>query len=76
VVDRKLGRWHRLVAVLTGAVIPKQKVAPVGPKHPSRDLDVGEQPDHHDIVSEATTRHGLFDGLARFIVKECDALLG
>jgi hypothetical protein len=76
VIDRQLGRWHRLVAVLACPVVAQQQVPAIGPQHPPRDLDVGEQPDHDHVISKATSSHCLLDCLPRIVIDEGDALLG
>jgi hypothetical protein len=76
VVNRELRRRHRLVAVLAGAVIPEQEVAPVGSQHPPRDLNIGEEADDDHVIAKAPPSHRLLDCLARLIVNESDALLG
>jgi len=76
VVDGQLGARHCLVAVLARPVIAQQKVATVGPKHPSWDLDVGQEADDDHVVSEATPSHCLLDRPPRIVIDEGDALLG
>jgi len=71
-----LGGGHRLVAILAGAIVAKQEVAAIGAQHPTRNLDIGEEANDHDIVSKATPSHGLLDRLPSIVIDEGDALLG
>jgi hypothetical protein len=76
VIDGELGRGHSLAAVLAGAVITEEQVAPVGAEHPAGDLDVGQEPDDDHVLTKATPFHCLLDRLPGNIVNKGDALLG
>jgi hypothetical protein len=67
---------HSFAAVLAHAIVPQEQVAPVGAEHPPRNLDIGEEPDDHDIRTKATPCHCLLDRLPGSLVNEGDALLG
>ena len=75
-VDGELRGRHPLAAVLAGAIVAEEKVAPVGPQQAARDLDVRKQPDDDNVLTKATPRHCLLDRLPGNIVNEGDALLG
>ena len=75
-IDGKLRGRHPLAAVLAHAIVPQQQVAPVGPEHPSRDLDIGKEPNDDHVRAEATPCHCLLDRLPRYVVNKGDALLG
>jgi len=75
-IDRQLGGWHPLAAVLAGAIVAQEKVAAVRPQQAARDLNVGEQPDDDNVLTKATPCHCLLDRLPGNVVNEGDALLG
>jgi hypothetical protein len=76
VVDGELGGGHGLPAVLAGVVVPQEQVSPVGAQHPAWDLDVGQQADDDDILTQAPASHCLLHQLPGKIVHEGDPLLG
>jgi hypothetical protein len=76
VIDGELRGWHSLAAVLAGAIVAQEEVAPVRPQQAPGDLDVGQQPDDDNVLTKATPCHCLLDRLPGNIVNEGDALLG
>jgi hypothetical protein len=76
VVYGKLRGGHALAAVLAGAVIAEEKVAPVRPQEAAWDLDVGKEPNDDNVLTKATPCHCLLDRLPGNFVNERDALLG
>jgi hypothetical protein len=61
---------------LAAVVVPQEQVPPVGPEHPARNLDVGEQADDHHVLTQAATGHRLFHQLPGQVVHKRDPLLG
>ena len=75
-IDGELRGRHPLAAILAAAVVPEEKVTPVRPQQPARDLDVGKEPDNDNVLTKATPCHCLLDRLPSNVVDEGDALLG
>ena len=75
-VHGELRGRHPLTTVLAHAVVPEEKVAPVGPQEAAGDLDIGEEPDNDNVLAKATPGYGLLDRLPGIVVNEDDALLG
>jgi hypothetical protein len=61
---------------LAAVVVPQEQVPPVGPEHPARNLDVGQQADDHHVLTQAATGHRLFHQLPGQVVHKRDPLLG
>ena len=75
VIDGELRGNGDQAAVLAGVVVAKQQIAPVGPEHPARDVDVAEQAHDDHVLGDAPVLEGRRSADLRVRVQEGDPLL-